>query len=472
MFNSLQSRLFLSYLVIIGLTLCVIVGALILLILNNPISTLQTYRRIVDVGRASFPYLASGGPDSLNDRLLEVAQSNDVRILRLSADGGVQLDSAGLIRPGEILVIRPNRDSAPNVGQLQRGTFLDGQGEEWLTVSLSRPNVGSVVFAAPRPRNRIAAALGENLTAPLLEAGAIGVLLSIVFASLISNWISRSLDQTASAVRAIAAGDYGRQAPEKGPAEVRELARNFNRMSRQVEQTRQMQRDFLANVSHELKTPLTSIQGFAQAILDGATTRPAEAAQVIYDEAGRMRRLVEELLDLAKIESGQISFRRETINLSELLQAVIESFRLRASQQQVALSYQGNGLPAVVGDADRLAQVFTNLLDNALNHTPPGGRVTLREGFDQDRVEIAIENTGKGIPPEHLSRIFERFYQADKSRVRSGSKGTGLGLTITKEIVQASGGTLRADSRLGQGATFTVSLPVPHPYDQTTGKRA
>jgi signal transduction histidine kinase len=238
-----------------------------------------------------------------------------------------------------------------------------------------------------------------------------------------------------------------------------------------VQAAQQAQRDFVANVSHELKTPLTSIQGFAQAMLDGAAASPEalrQSAHVIFDEAGRMRRLVEELLDLARLDAAG-ALRREPIDLALILAAVADRFGPRALEQQVALRTDIALLPAMVGDGDRLAQVFTNLVDNALKHTAPGGSVTLTAASAPGGVEAAVRDSGSGIPSEDLTRIFERFYQVDKSRARSG--GAGLGLAITKGIVEAHGGQISVHSAVGAGTAFRVFLPAARADDSTVARR-
>jgi two-component system sensor histidine kinase ResE len=254
-------------------------------------------------------------------------------------------------------------------------------------------------------------------------------------------------------------------------------------MAHQVRASRDAQRDFVANVSHELKTPLTSIQGYSQAILDGTAAEPEmieRAATVIHDEAARMGRMVTELLDLARIESGQVVMRQARIALGALLENVVERLKLRAAEEGIELSARIAELPPVTGDGDRLAQVFTNLLDNALKHTPRGGKVELvakpltpsgirRRGKAWPQaVGVSISDSGEGIPAEDLSRIFERFYQVDKSRKRSGS--VGLGLAITREIVEAHGGSIKAESIVGLGTRFTVTLPARAPAPGKTGQ--
>ncbi|MGH2523883.1 MAG: sensor histidine kinase, partial [Anaerolineales bacterium] len=251
---------------------------------------------------------------------------------------------------------------------------------------------------------------------------------------------------------------------------------SINAMSKQVLATQQAQRDFLANVSHELKTPLTSIQGFAQAVLDGAVTTPEglqRSAGIIYDEADRMRRLVEGLLDLARLDAGLRALNRAPLDLRLVLLAVVEKFNLRAREKGVSLHADVPPvLPTLVGDADRLAQVFTNLLDNALEHTPAGNSVTLAAASEPGAVVVNVQDTGTGIPRQDLHRIFERFYQVDKSRAaRARSGGVGLGLTITKEIVEAHGGSLSVESTVGRGSTFTVRLPLVRPDDTTVARR-
>jgi two-component system, OmpR family, sensor kinase len=471
MFANLRSRLLFSYIIVISVTLCIVGTALLFILLSSPLPARQTYQRLTDVGRTILPML-EGSPDEIDPRLTEIAESAEVRILRISPEQSVLFDSAGILPIGAVLTVRSTRPTQQE--NIQEGLYRDSENRAWLFVAFAPPSESSasstIVFAALRPRAPIFNFFGENMLRPLAQAAIIGLVLAIILALVISSSVAGPLRRTAAAAHAIASGDYTHHAPIEGPTEVQELGRAFNAMAQQVQRTQQTQRDFLANVSHELKTPLTSIQGYAQAILDGAAPQPGYAARVIYDEAARMHRLVEDLLDLARIESGQTPFSREHVQLTDLLTSVMEHLSLRASKSNVRLMHSLNAVRPITGDNDRLAQVFTNLIDNAITHTPSGGEVRVSAMHAPGGVQIAISDTGKGIPAEDKRRIFERFYQVDKSRSRSGHPGTGLGLTISKEIVEVHGGRIHVESVEGAGTTFVLWLPAPGSADETVSR--
>lgn len=225
-----------------------------------------------------------------------------------------------------------------------------------------------------------------------------------------------------------------------------------------------LRKDFVANVSHELRTPLSMLQGYSEALLDDIAQSPEmreELARVIHDESLRMGRLVRDLLDLARMESGHIAIERMQVSVPELIERVVRKFQGIAREQQVSLKWEVQpDLPKVYWDEDKVEQVLTNLVDNAIRHTPEGGEVWLGASpSNGGKVSLTVRDTGSGIPEEDLPFIFERFYKADKARTR-GQSGTGLGLAIVKHMVEAHGGTVSVDSRLGEGTTFTVKLPV------------
>ncbi|ASA22955.1 ATP-binding protein [Paenibacillus donghaensis] len=230
-----------------------------------------------------------------------------------------------------------------------------------------------------------------------------------------------------------------------------------------------MRRDFVANVSHEIRTPLSMMQGYSEALLDGMASSPEESSeliQVIHDESLRMGRLVKDLLDLARMEAGHTDIMKAEVDMNELLERVYRKFAVRAKDREIQLEFSPPEQPLLLkaADEDKLEQVLTNLLDNAFRHTPGGNHIRiaaesrLLEG--KRYAEIEIRDQGVGIPPEDLTYIFDRFYKADKARVRGESGGTGLGLAIVKNIVESHHGNISAASKLGEGTTFTLRLPV------------
>ena len=255
----------------------------------------------------------------------------------------------------------------------------------------------------------------------------------------------------------VEAGEIGTQVDERGPAEVRTLARAFNSMSARLADTDAQRRRLLSDVSHELRTPLTVIQGNLEAIIDGVY--PADEAHLapVLEEARVLARLVDDLRTLASAEAGALSLEREPVDLADLASDLVAGFRAQADAAGVTLTVDADP-DAVTVDADpeRLRQVLVNLLANALRATPRGGRITVAVSWDEGGEPVLrVEDTGTGIGREELERIFERFYRSAESR------GSGLGLPIAREIVRAHGGRIEAESRPGIGTAMTVRLPRP-----------
>lgn len=226
-----------------------------------------------------------------------------------------------------------------------------------------------------------------------------------------------------------------------------------------------MRQDFIANVSHELRTPLAMMQGYSEALLDEFGDDPEqrqELTQIILDETHRMRRLVNDLLDLAQLESGQFQMHTEEVDMSNLIRRIGRKFTTVSNERGVAIQLQvPEGVPPLIvqGDSDRLEQVFTNLVDNAFRHTPQGGKILLTLTEEEGSARVSVQDTGEGIPPEDLPFVFERFYKVDKARTRSKG-GTGLGLAITRNIVKNHHGDIVVESEVGKGTTFNVLLPL------------
>lgn len=223
-----------------------------------------------------------------------------------------------------------------------------------------------------------------------------------------------------------------------------------------------MRKDFIANVSHELRTPISMLQGYSEAIVDDiaeSQEEKKEMAKVIYDESLRMGRLVNELLDLARMEAGHIQLSIDDVNLPSFMNRIVYKFQGLARDNEIQLSAElDNDIPNILFDPDRIEQVLTNLIDNAIRHTPQGGSVKLHVKNDDFGIKVEVSDSGSGIPEEDLPFVFERFYKADKARTR-GRAGTGLGLAIAKNIIDAHHGHISVQSKIGHGTTFSFLLP-------------
>ena len=464
MFRSLRSRLLLTHMLVSALVLIFVAIGLLIFLINSSQLDQQTAARLRGAGNLFAQRgpraLQQVRPDRLNAALRDLGVPN-ARSLILSPQGEVLVDSQPKAEHPPPNIIQEVVSSGESV-QGSYGGLLN----RWFYLSQPLVDGRSLLILAPRPSP--VTVLGQELLVPLiLRAALVALAVSLVLAWLLSRWVSAPLQSTAKAARSVAAGDYDQRLEPSGPDEAHSLATSFNEMVQQVQGSQQAMRDFVANVSHELRTPLTSIQGYAQAILDGTATDTKHAAEVIHDESERLSRLVAELLDLARMDTGQAPLEMKSMDLGAILLAITERFQLKAAEKGISVRTQTDSIPPLIGDGDRLAQVFTNLIDNALKHTPRGGEVRLSSESNGSWVIVHVEDTGPGIPPDEISRIFERFYQLDEARAGSGQ---GLGLAISREIVEAHSGSLEAQSVVGQGSRFTVKLPIVRPDDATAAR--
>lgn len=475
MFTSLRARLWFTYALLSGIILCVVGTGLVLFLIRNPPATTRTYMRLQLI-IAAIPripsLLGNGNLGNETIALNWIDKTFDARIVILDPGGSILADTRTSEAPSIPRAVFNNLSTRTNEISLDQFRFLDSKGHVWLYVARRIEGEQLLIVAAPRPAVPLRQILREELIPPLFRAGLGAVVLALLMAIWMANWVTSPLQRMTKSTRALAAGKH-EQIQMDGPAEVQELARSFNEMSTRVQSTQQSQRELVANVSHDLKTPLTSIQGFAQAILDGTANthdKLTQAAGVIYTEAERMHRMVLDLLELARMDAGIADFKLQPVDLANLLQSLLEKLSPQARQAQVDLRAEIGSLPLITGDEDRLVQAFANLVDNALKFTPARGEAVIRARQNIDQVEVSVSDTGPGIPAEDIPHIFDRFYQADKSRSRD-RRGSGLGLTITSEIIQAHRGTITAHNLPGTGSIFTVILPITQPEKPTLVKR-
>jgi len=297
----------------------------------------------------------------------------------------------------------------------------------------------------------------EALTWAALAAGTAALAVSFF----LSRRVVTPVRDMTSASHRIAAGHYDERVRERGADELGQLAQSFNLMATQLQGVESMRRQLIGDVAHELRTPLTYIKGSMEGLIDGVLPATPETYHQIHQEADRLNRLVNDLQELSRVEAGAYELELHPVEFSSLVKTVQKRLGAQFEDNDVQLAINlPVDLPRVLADADRLIQMLTNLLSNALRYTPANGQVTLRASRQDNYLQVEVKDTGIGIPPEHLPHIFTRFYRVDKSRSRQAG-GSGIGLTITKYLVEAQGGHIWVESEGdGQGSVFTFTLPV------------
>jgi signal transduction histidine kinase len=299
----------------------------------------------------------------------------------------------------------------------------------------------------------------RSINQALLLAAALGGALALLLTLFLSARILRPVQALTNAAREMERGDFAQRVPVRGQDELGVLARAFNSMADSVARAERLRRTMLGDVAHDLRTPLTNIHGYLEAIQDGVVRPTPGVIRSLQDEVSLLNRLVSDLQELAQAEAGRLRLHCQPLDAATALQQAVAVAAAQAGAKGVRLDVQTPGdLPLVLADAERVGQVLRNLLDNAIVYTPEGGRVTL-SAVAGESVKVRVADTGEGIPPEDLPHIFERFYRVDPSRSRS-TGGSGLGLAIVKQLVEQQGGQVAVESRIGEGSSFSFTLPL------------
>ncbi len=296
-------------------------------------------------------------------------------------------------------------------------------------------------------------------------AGGIAASVAVVLGLLLARRITRPLWDLNRAARQIAQGDYEQRVTVRSDDELGELAASFNTMAKAVGRQEHLRRQMAADIAHEIRNPLAIVQGDLEAMLDGVRPLSREAVASVHEETQLLSRLIADLRDLSLAEAGQLPLQRRPTDLGELARASVGRLASRVRDKEIDLrtevSEDTEGLPKVEADPDRISQVLANLLENALRHTPESGRVmvSLEPEDGEEAVRMTVHDTGAGVPEDDLPNVFERFYRADPARSRAEG-GSGVGLAVVKQLVEAHGGRVSVQSTPGQGASFGFTLPA------------
>ena len=311
-----------------------------------------------------------------------------------------------------------------------------------------------------------AEAFGQTLLYSLLAAGVVATVAAALASLVVSRRFVEPLRHVLAATSRIASGRYGERVPVRDADELGELSQRFNAMARALEEAERRRMEVISDVSHELRTPLSTIRGYMEGLAEGVVEPSEETWTLLYAEFERLGRLVDDLRRLSRAEAGRLDLSLAPVSPVEAVRLAVGGMLPLFDEKRVELkSLVAGNLPSVLADVDRVVQVLSNLLSNALRHTPDGGWVVVEAEAGGDEVTFEVTDIGTGIAPEHLERIFERFYRVDKSRSRGEARGgSGVGLAISRALVEAMGGRIWVESPgLGEGATFAFTLPVSHP---------
>jgi signal transduction histidine kinase len=464
MTRSIFSRLFISYIVII-LLVTVTLGALMAYLVRGQVVENKRLE-MVNLGHSTAAALAPviDNNSRLHSRLEVISKLLGTRIWVVDKQGKLLAGNP----PARWL-----RNFPEDSQQIE--ALFAGAAQSWVR-SGRRQADPSIIVGVPLSNAAAPPAAvflytpiaGVNQTVQaidrlLLLSLLLGTLVAALFGLLISRTLTRPLADISQAAARFAAGDYASRTGATGGDEIGGLGRTFNTMAESLAKVEYNRREFLANVSHELKTPVASIQALAEALADGVAAKPEHQQRylaTIVGESQRIDRLIRDLLDLSQLEAGELSIVPEKTDLVAFLNREAAQYAHLLAEKDLALRVDAPPVvPVVLADPGRLAQIVANLVSNATRHSPPGETIVITVQPTAGKVAVAVSDRGPGIPPEDQPFIWDRFYRVDKSRARSGG-GTGLGLAITKRLVQAMNGEITLESTVGQGAKFTFTLPI------------
>ncbi|MGQ9683014.1 MAG: ATP-binding protein [Anaerolineae bacterium] len=440
MFRSLRWKIFSAFMALVMVSLVVVAVAVSQF-------TMTAFRR----------YVVRGGPM----RFHRVAAAVGSYYAQHQGWEGVQPLVQRLVPEGGepiFLADRYGRIVADSAGSLQGGAVVPEWASAGMPIVYDGELVGALYAGPPGapPEGSFLVTANRSLVLAVSLAG----LAALGLTWLLSQRLLQPVEALTSAARSMQRGDLTQRVPVHTNDELGDLAEAFNAMAGSLSRAEEQRRQLTSDIAHELRTPLTTIQGYLEALRDGVVAPDRDTLVSLHDEAMMLHRLIDDLQELALAEAGQLRLDRGPVDLGEIVRGSLAALQTEAATLNLHLGAEiPDSLPLVEADPVRIGQVLRNLLRNALTHTPAGGSITVSVRPLGADVEVQVSDTGTGIAPEHLPHVFERFYRADTSRSRS-TGGTGLGLAIVKQLVEAHGGRVAVASQMGEGTTFSFTLPV------------
>ncbi len=327
---------------------------------------------------------------------------------------------------------------------------------------MQEDNSAGILYITPEPASGFPSpgSLSQSVSRYLLWGVLLAVAIALIFTFFLSRRISAPVKALSLAAKRLGQGDLSHRVQLQDKSEMGELARAFNSMASELERSEKLQRNMVADIAHELRTPLSNIRGYLEAVADGVVKPDPATIQSLREETALLSRLVDDLQELSLAEAGELKLNRQPEDITTLVKQTVTAKQPAAAAKGLSMSTNlPEGLPLANIDSHRIRQVLSNLLDNAIAHTSDGGRITVAAANQDKLMKISVTDTGEGISAEDLPFIFERFYRVDKSRTRA-TGGSGLGLTIARRLVEAHGGTIGVQSEPNKGSCFTFTVPV------------
>ncbi len=493
--NSLQFRLIMAFTLVILLT----VGAVFLMMWQATVDQVRQFGHRIDFeigGRIHFEisnyYSQQGSWDGVQPLVVQLSDQFRHRVVLTDVDGKIIADSSQdssdvQLTPDKFIkrtVTYPFQSSGPASppsltsqpesplgwppGSQSPASAGAGPGAPSQAQSPPSSDSASTVvgylYLAPTAQSEISLAALQFMYNEIGRYFILGAILAVMVAIMLTVLISRPIlapiKALTLAAQKLGRGDFSQRVKLADKSEVGQLASTFNLMAHDLQRDEQLRRDTVADIAHELRSPLTNIRGYLEAIRDDVMKADTPTVSSIYDETMLLSRLIDDLQELSLADSGELKLYCEAEDVSALIDQAVAAVRARAADKGLSIAARPDaGLPPVNIDFLRIKQVLLNLLQNAIVHTPAGGSITIGAARQDDMVEISITDSGEGIPAEELENIFERFHRVDKSRSRQ-TGGTGLGLTIAKSLVEAHKGKISVQSEPGRGSRFSFTLPV------------
>ncbi len=443
MVHSLRFRLLVAF----TLVILVVVGAIYFFVSQTTQVEVRRYGERSEqarFGRVAFElhryYREHGSWEGIQPDVEQWGSLYGRRIILTDSSGVVVADSQGELLGQQYHPGTPGRRLSPSWEKGMVGTFYISP----------EP---SAVFPSPR-------SLSQSISRFVLWGALLAAAVALLITYFLSRRISAPVRALTLAARQLGQGDLSQRVQSKEKGEIGELAQAFNVMAENLERSEQLRRNMIADTAHELRTPLSNLKGYLEAICDGVVRPNRDAIRSLDEEANLLSRLVDDLQELSLAEAHELKLDCQTEDIKKLVKQAVAVRQDQAATKGVSVSADlPKKLPPVNIDSRRIGQVLLNLIDNAITHTPRGGVITIAASKLDNWLEISVEDTGEGIPAEDLPNVFERFYRVDKSRARA-TGGTGLGLAIAKSLVEAHGGKIEVRSEEGKGSRFAFTIPL------------